>query len=74
MVRVKENHGRVFVHYKYDRVCTPRELAALQSFDDNFTFKGTKSSVLKQIGNAVPPLMAKAIALSIKDLLNDLMT
>jgi DNA (cytosine-5)-methyltransferase 1 len=69
---VKENHGGVFVHYKFDRVCTPRELAALQSFDDKFTFKGTKSSVLKQIGNAVPPLMAKAIALSIKDLLDDL--
>jgi len=71
---VKENHGGVFVHYKYDRVCTPRELAALQSFDDNFTFKGTKSSILKQIGNAVPPLMAKAIALSIKDLLDNLNT
>jgi DNA (cytosine-5)-methyltransferase 1 len=69
---VKENHGGVFVHYKFDRVCTPRELAALQSFDDDFTFKGTKSSVLKQIGNAVPPLMAKAIALSIKSLLEDL--
>jgi len=71
---VKENHGGVFVHYKFDRVCTPRELAALQSFDDNFTFKGTKSSILKQIGNAVPPLMAKAIALSIKDLLDELNT
>ena len=63
---VKENHGGVFVHYKFDRVCTPRELAALQSFDDNFTFRGNKSSILKQIGNAVPPLMAKAIALEIK--------
>jgi len=71
---VKENHGGVFVHYKFDRVCTPRELAALQSFDDTFIFRGTKSSVLKQIGNAVPPLMAKAIALSIKDLLDDLNT
>ena len=59
---VKENHGGVFVHYKFDRVCTPRELAALQSFDDDFIFQGTKSSILKQIGNAVPPLMAKAIA------------
>ena len=63
---VKENHGGVFVHYKFDRVCTPRELAALQSFDDDFIFQGTKSSILKQIGNAVPPLMAKAIAERIK--------
>ncbi len=63
---VKENHGGVFVHYKFDRTCTPRELAALQSFDDAFIFKGTKSSILKQIGNAVPPLLAKAIAQQIK--------
>lgn len=67
---VKENHGGVFVHYKFDRVCTPRELAALQSFDDDFLFKGTKSSILKQIGNAVPPLMARAIAEEVKKLLN----
>ncbi len=59
---VKENHGGVFVHYKFNRVCTPRELAALQTFNDGFIFKGTKSAILKQIGNAVPPLMAKAIA------------
>jgi len=63
---VKENHGGVFIHYKYDRACTPRELAALQSFDDDFIFTGTKSSILKQIGNAVPPLLAKAIAIEIK--------
>ncbi|MHA1724493.1 MAG: DNA cytosine methyltransferase [Promethearchaeota archaeon] len=63
---VKENHGGVFVHYKFDRTCTPRELAALQSFDDTFIFKGTKSAILKQIGNAVPPLLAKAIAEQIK--------
>ncbi len=67
---VKENHGGVFVHYKFDRVCTPRELAALQSFDDDFIFKGTKSAILKQIGNAVPPLMAKVIAENIKELLD----
>ncbi len=63
---VKENHGGVFVHYKYDRVLTPRELAALQSFVDDFSFKGTKSSVLKQIGNAVPPLLSMAIAKHLK--------
>ena len=69
---VKENHGGVFVHYKFDRVCTPRELAALQSFDDDFIFQGTKSSILKQIGNAVPPLMAKAIAEHVKSLLKQI--
>ncbi|MGQ4876557.1 MAG: DNA cytosine methyltransferase [Promethearchaeia archaeon] len=69
---VKENHGGVFIHYKYDRTCTPRELAALQSFDDSFIFKGTKSAILKQIGNAVPPLLAKNIADVIKLMLNQI--
>ncbi|MHA1328785.1 MAG: DNA cytosine methyltransferase [Promethearchaeota archaeon] len=69
---VKENHGGVFIHYKFDRVCTPRELAALQSFSDDFIFKGTKSAILKQIGNAVPPLMAKAIARQIKNHLDEI--
>ncbi|MHA2298270.1 MAG: DNA cytosine methyltransferase [Candidatus Hodarchaeales archaeon] len=57
---VKENHGGVFVHYKYDRVLTPRELARLQGFPDEFHFLGTKSDVLKQIGNAVPVPLAEA--------------
>jgi len=59
---VKENHGSVFIHYSKDRVMTPRELAALQSFGDNFLFFGKKSSVLKQIGNAVPPKFAENLA------------
>ncbi len=62
---VKENHNGVFVHYREDRVMTPRELARLQSFPDSFLFYGTKSSVLKQIGNAVPPLLGKAIGESL---------
>ena len=41
---VKENHGGVFVHYKHDRVMTPRELARLQSFAMTI-FKGTKSQI-----------------------------
>lgn len=44
------------------RAITPREAARLQSFDDKFIFWGSKVYVRKQIGNAVPPLMAKAIA------------
>jgi len=44
------------------RTITPREAARLQSFDDNFIFYGSKVAVRAQIGNAVPPLMAKAIA------------
>ena len=44
---------------------TPRELAALQSFPDDFIFAGSKKWQLVQIGNAVPPLLGKAIGLSI---------
>ena len=68
---VKENHGGVFVHYEKDRVMTPRELARLQSFPDapDFVFKGTKSSMLIQLGNAVPYLLSKAIAKQVKKLL-----
>lgn len=49
-------------HPFLNRAITPREAARLQSFDDNFIFYGNKGEICKQIGNAVPPLLAKAIA------------
>ena len=64
---VKENHGGVFIHYEKHRVMTPRELARLQSFPDDFIFKGSKSSMLVQLGNAVPCGLSSAIA---KEVLN----
>lgn len=63
---VKENHGGVNVHPIKNRVMTPRELATLQSFPDDFIFKGSKKWQLVQIGNAVPPVLGKAIGLAIK--------
>ncbi len=64
---VKENHGGVFIHYEKDRFMTPRELARLQSFEDDFIFKGSKSQILVQIGNAVPPNLGYNIANSLKE-------
>jgi DNA (cytosine-5)-methyltransferase 1 len=62
---IKENHGGVNIHPREPRVITVREMARLQSFPDDFIFKGSKAKQMVQIGNAVPPLLAKAIALSI---------
>ena len=58
--------GRV-IHPSLNRALTPREAARIQSFDDDFIFYGNKTSIGKQIGNAVPPLVAEALANIILD-------
>lgn len=68
---IKENHGGVNLHPKLPRVLTAREMARLQSFPDDFIFEGKKNKQLVQIGNAVPPLLAKAIGLSIIASINE---
>lgn len=69
---VKENHGSVFLHYEKNRAMTPRELARLQSFPDDFIFNGAKNQILTQIGNAVPPRLAESIGKSIKSMLKNI--
>jgi DNA (cytosine-5)-methyltransferase 1 len=50
------------IHPHQDRALTPREGARIQSFPDRFEFRGTSAQVVKQIGNAVPPLLGRCIA------------
>lgn len=53
------------IHPKQNRALTLREGARLQSFDDDFVFAGSTTSIASQIGNAVPPLLGTAIAQSV---------
>ena len=50
------------IHPTQDRALTPREGARLQSFEDTFEFVGSRSQIVKQIGNAVPPFIGKLVA------------
>lgn len=60
------------LHPYQNRVMSNREAARFQSFPDSYVFVGSKSAQYKQIGNAVPPLLARAIASEIRPHLNSL--
>lgn len=61
-----EHHGNIEYHYSLDRRLSAREAARLQSFPDDFVFNASTSDAYKQIGNAVPPVLAHAIAKSVQ--------
>ena len=68
-ITVTGDMRKVF-HYSQNRALTVRELARLQTFPDNFEFKGNSISQQQQVGNAVPPLMAEALANSLKNMIS----
>jgi DNA (cytosine-5)-methyltransferase 1 len=64
----KPEKGR-YLHPSQHRPITHREAARLMGFPDDFIFKGTKTEIAKQIGNAVPPDLAAAIAAVVREIL-----
>ncbi|MBR2909025.1 MAG: DNA cytosine methyltransferase [Clostridia bacterium] len=63
--------GGKFIHPVENRTLTPREAARIQSFPDDFIFYGKKSSICKQVGNAVPPKIAYFLANLTRRFLNE---
>ena len=68
---IKENHGGVHIHPDLDRCISAREMARLQSFPDDFYFKGRMKRTFVQIGNAVPVDLSKHVALSLRPTLDE---
>ena len=61
----------MWIHPELDRAISVREAARLQTFPDNFRFYGPKDSEYQQVGNAVPPMLARVITKQILKYIGD---
>ena len=67
-----ECHGNIQFHYKLDRRISMREAARIQTFPDNFVFESNLRETERQIGNAVPPVLAWHLAQAVEEYLDKL--
>lgn len=66
-----EKDGYMYIHPSRNRTITVREAARLQGFPDTFKFMGSRTQQFKQVGTAVPPLLARAVAVEIRKALEN---
>lgn len=70
-ITIKHVSKSMIIHPSYDRTPTVREVARIQSFNDDFELTGTKYDQHQQLANAVPPILGKAIADTVIEMLRD---